>query len=188
MKSPIARCVVNNLFDLVKYGSAALSVTRQTTKPNTSCEGGGGIVPRIYLILCVQRPTTTRSPQSATGSATGCFETVVRLPRGRPGRHTGTALPRPHTCLPYRATAHMSSMGCRQPTASAVGHAARAFRRCWWAQTGPHRSGCAHAEVLNSPSDHPAPVVNTFGVLPYSALLIARIATAHDRTRARGRT
>ena len=70
---------------------------------------------------------------------------------------TGTALPRPHTCLPYRATAHMSSMGCRQPTASAVGHAARAFRRCWWAQMG-HRSGCAHAEVLNSPCCHPAPV------------------------------
>ena len=51
----------------------------------------------------------------------------------------------------------MSSMGCRQPTASAVGHAARAFRRCWWAQMG-HRSGCAHAEVLNSPCCHPAPV------------------------------
>eukprot|EP00964_Phaeocystis_antarctica_P004413 scaffold2390_cov57-Phaeocystis_antarctica.AAC.3 len=33
-------------------------------------------------------------------------------------------------------------MGCRQPTAGAVSHAALAFRRCWWAQTG-HRSGCA---------------------------------------------
>ena len=29
-------------------------------------------------------------------------------------------------------------------------HAARSFRRCWWAQTG-HRSGCAHAEVFRKP-------------------------------------
>ena len=32
----------------------------------------------------------------------------------------------------------------------ATAHAARSFRRCWWAQTG-HRSGCAHAEVFRKP-------------------------------------
>ena len=92
-----------------------------------------------------------RRGSAANGSGVRVYENAA-VPAD-----TGTALPRPHTCLPYRATAHMSSMGCRQPTASAVGHAARAFRRCWWAQMG-HRSGCAHAEVLNSPCCHPAPV------------------------------
>eukprot|EP00964_Phaeocystis_antarctica_P014263 scaffold7857_cov75-Phaeocystis_antarctica.AAC.2 len=48
----------------------------------------------------------------------------------------------------------------------AAGHAARAFRRCWWAQTG-HRSGCAHVRrSLQEARDHP--------VFPLDSLICTR--------------
>ena len=66
-----------------------------------------------------------------------------------------------HTCHPW---------GVGSLRLARLAMQARVFRRCWWAQT-THSSGLR---------------ANSIDGDPYSALLIARIATAHDRTREKG--
>ena len=58
-----------------------------------------------------------------------------------------TGLPRPGTCLPCRATAQGSSMGCWQPVAGLVVHISRASWSCRSCQMG-HRSSCAQRTSL----------------------------------------
>ena len=105
-----------------------------------------------------------RSAEGNSVAVSGCMKTRPPRPtRARPchGPTRACHAAPLHTCHPW---------GVGSLRLARLAMQARVFRRCWWAQT-THSSGLR---------------ANSIDGDPYSALLIARIATAHDRTREKG--